>query len=76
MQVQEKQKIRVGDVVRVDFNNAQNTLCYRAIVLNIPCAVGESWHFEELDTGNIHYVNEGCTITKFIDKHIEKDKER
>ena len=76
MKVQEKQKIHEGDIVRVDFNNAQITLCHRAIVLYIPCAVGDSWHFEDMDTGNIHYVNESCTITRFIDKHIEKDKER
>lgn len=56
--------IAVGDVVRVDFNNAPLTLCHRAEVLYVPCATGDSWHFRNLDTGAIHYVSEGCTVTK------------
>jgi hypothetical protein len=57
-------KIEVGDVVRVDFNGAQITLAHRAEVRSIPCATGDSWVFQNLDTGAIHYVSEGCTITK------------
>jgi hypothetical protein len=59
--------IQKGDIVRVDFNNAQTTLCNRAEVLNIPCATGESWIFKNVEshnpTGEIYYVSEGCTVT-------------
>jgi hypothetical protein len=67
-----KDKIEVGDTVRVNFNNSQFTLCNEAIVLNKPCATGDSWIFEEqvrnqyskeLIGKKIHYVSEGCTIT-------------
>ena len=59
--------IKEGDIVHVDFNNAQFTLCKRAEVLYTPSATGDSWHFKDVDTGKIHYVSEGCTIT-LIDK--------
>lgn len=55
--------LKVGDYVEVNFNNAQITLCHRAEILYIPVATGDSWHFKDLDTGQIHYVSEGCTIT-------------
>lgn len=57
-------KINVGDTVRVDFNGAQTTLCHRAMVVYMPCATGDSWIFKDLDTGAIHYVSEGCTVSK------------
>ena len=57
-------KIEKGDVVRVNFNNAQVTLCESATVLYTPCATGDSWIFKDNKTGEIHYVSEGCTITK------------
>ena len=57
-------EIEIGDTVRVAFNGAQFTLCDRAEVLYKPCATGDSWQFRNLDTGAIHYVSEGCTITK------------
>ncbi len=49
--------------VSVNFNNAQVTLCHRATVIAIPAATGDSWVFEDLDTGRVHYVSEGCTVT-------------
>lgn len=56
-------RIDVGDRVTVRFISAQVTLCVDAEVLYVPCATGDSWHF--LDSfGQIHYVSEGCTITK------------
>ena len=55
--------IEIGDTVRVDFNTAQLTHAHRAKVLGIPCATGDSWIFENLDTGTISYVSEGCTIS-------------
>lgn len=57
-------KINVGDTVRVDFNGAQTTLCHRAKVIYIPAATGDSWIFADEDTGAIHYVSEGCTVSK------------
>ena len=57
-------QIRESDIVCVNFNNVQYTLCKRAKVLHIPCNTGDSWQFEDLDTGSIHYVSEGCTVTK------------
>ena len=57
-------EILIGDIVHVDFNCAQHTLCQQAVVLNIPCATGDSWIFRDVKNGTIHYVSEGCTITK------------
>ena len=56
-------QIKIGDVVRVSFNNSQFTLSSEAIVHAIPCATGDSWVFEEVTTKTVHYVSEGCTIT-------------
>jgi len=61
-------EIKVGDLVHVDFNNAQFTLCSRAVVHYKPQATGDSWIFEDCDNGKIHYVSEGCTITKLDDE--------
>jgi len=58
--------IRAGDIVRVDFNGAQTTLCHRAEVIRIPCATGDSWIFRDIDSRAVHYVSEGCTISKGI----------
>ncbi len=55
--------IKIGDIVRVDFNGAQTTLCFEAEVVAIPCATGDSWVFEDKRTGFVHYVSEGCTVT-------------
>jgi len=60
--------IEIDDIVKVNFNNSQFTLCRQAKVLSIPRATGDSWVFLDLDTGEIHYVSEGCTIT-LIEKH-------
>lgn len=56
--------INVGDTVRVDFNGAQMTLAHRAEVLYKPLSEGDCWIFRNLDTEEIHYVSEKCTITK------------
>jgi len=58
-----KNNIATGDIVTVNFNGSQSTLCKRAEVLHIPAATGDSWHFRDLDTNQLHYVSEGCTIT-------------
>ena len=60
--------IESGDVVRVNFNNAQITLCKRAKVWAVPFSTGDSWQLEDLDTGEIHYISEGCTLTLIRDE--------
>ena len=57
-------RISEGDEVTVNFNGAQTTLCRRARVEYTPCQTGDSWVFTDFDTGETHYVSEGCTITK------------
>lgn len=61
-------KIQVGDFVHVDFNCARFTLCHRAEVLHVPstmnCVEQNYWSFRDTATGQIHYVSEGCTISK------------
>ena len=59
-----EKKILVGDIVAVNFNNAQLTLCHRGKVLSYPCATGDSWVIEDCVSGDIHYISEGCTLTK------------
>jgi hypothetical protein len=59
--------IEIGDIVCVNFNNVQYTLCSRAIVKYVPLSPGDSWVFENESTGEIHYVSEGCTVTKLND---------
>lgn len=62
-------QIKIGDIVHVDFNNAQFTLCSQAEVLALPFATGDSWVFKDMTSGDIHYVSEGCTITKATKKN-------
>ena len=57
-------KIREGDKVAVNFNNGQYTLTSNGIVRYMPRATGDSWIIEDAKTGDIHYISEGCTITK------------
>lgn len=59
-----KYQIKIGDVVSVGFNNAQSTLCHKAEVKASPAGPGDSWVFVDLETNDVHYVSEGCTITK------------
>ena len=62
--MEELKRINSGDKVSVHFNGAQITLCFEAIVRSMPCATGDSWIFEDCRSGEVHYVSEGCTITK------------
>ena len=57
-------QIKVGDLVQVNFNGAELTLCHEAVVLNVPCAGGDSWVFRSTSDGCLHYVSEGCTVSK------------
>ena len=65
--------IQAGDIVHVDFNGSQYTLCNKAEVMYIPCCAGDCWIFRDVETGHIHYVSEGCTVTKFKDQKGCKD---
>jgi hypothetical protein len=58
-------KIKVGDLVGVNFHNAQMTLCYEAEVIYMPVATGDSWIFRDTYDNSIHHVSEGCTVTKY-----------
>lgn len=60
-------KIKELDIVIVNFNNAKFTLCKEARVLYVPCATGDSWIFRNLETDELIYVSEGCTIIKLRD---------
>lgn len=55
--------IKVGDIVRVDFNASQCTLTKRAKVLSSPCVTGGGWVFKDTEIDTVYYVSEGCTIT-------------
>lgn len=53
-----------GDIVIVSFNQSESTLCNEAEVLNVPHQTGESWIFKDTKLGWLHYVSEGCTVSK------------
>jgi len=57
-------KIKIGDIVKVNCNNGMTTISHEAEVKYIPSATGDSWIFKCLQTGLIHYVSEGITVTK------------
>ena len=42
--------IDIGDVVKVNFNNAMFTLVKKGIVRHVPTATGDSWIIEDLET--------------------------
>ena len=58
-----RKRIEVGDIVHVDFNNSKFTLCSQARVEGIPVATGDSWIFNDLESNNLYYVSEGCTVS-------------
>jgi hypothetical protein len=65
-------KISIGDIVQVDFHVSQSTLCRYGKVQYIPNATGDSWIIENLNTGEVYYISEGCTITKRSDSQNEE----
>jgi len=67
-----KNMIDIGDLVSVDFYGAQETLCHEAVVIASPRATGDSWIFRDTASGQIHYVSEGCTISKKKARDDEK----
>lgn len=68
------ERIEVGDTVSVNFNNAQTTLCSNAVVVYVPLSSGDSWIFQDKDNSQLHYVSEGCTITKKMTPGFPKFK--
>lgn len=56
-----------GDIVSVNFNEAQLTLCHKAEIMYIPVALGDSWIFRDINTEALYYVSEGCTITRIME---------
>lgn len=64
-------RIEEGDIVNVEFNGAQITLCSQAEVLAIPSATGDSWVFRELGADAIYYISEGCTIRLIRKQHTK-----
>lgn len=62
-----KTELKINDIIRVNFNNVQITLCRKARLLHIPVSLGDSWVFRDMETQQIHYVSEGCTVSSFKD---------
>jgi hypothetical protein len=58
-----KERLEIGDTVQVMFNNSQFTLSLKATLLRFPDATGDSWVFRDEETGWLHYVSEGCTVS-------------
>ena len=56
-------KIEVGDIIRVNLNSVGITLCREAMVISTPCVPGDSWIIKDINTNELHYISETCTIT-------------
>lgn len=65
--MENKNFIQKGDLVAVNFNNSQYTLCSKATVLYVPICQGDCWIFQD-GKDQIHYVSEGCTVST-IENH-------
>ena len=66
-----EERIDVGDVVKAQIFSAQVTIVNNAEVCHVPCASGDSWVFKDAQTGSIHYVSEGCTVSLIKKKHLD-----
>lgn len=67
-------KLEDGDIVNVDFNNSQHTLCSKAILLYRPSQGNDSWIFKDTKTKKLYYVSEGCTVS-LIEKGFHEEYE-
>lgn len=56
--------IEMGDIVTVNFYGSSIKLCHKAQVVKKPRATGDSWVFLDIETKELHYISEGCTVTK------------
>jgi hypothetical protein len=59
-----KYAIKSGDIVTVNFYNSQCTLGRELVVMHIPNVPGDWWIFKDNEIDKLHYVSEGCTVTK------------
>lgn len=65
--MEEKYRIKIGDVVSVHFHGAQSTLSHSAEVISTPVDDNDTcWVFEDLDNGKIHHISERCTVTRLL----------
>lgn len=67
-----RNSIELGDVVTVNFHGAGLTLCVNGVVGRKPVATGDSWVIKDLRLGCLHYISEGCTITKSLAENERK----
>lgn len=56
--------IDVGDLVAVSIHAGDVVISPSAIVEYMPVATGDSWIFRDTKTNQIHYISEGCTVSK------------
>jgi len=56
-------ELKEGDRIVVNFHNAAFTLVGDGELISMPRATGDSWVVKDAK-GVIHYISEGCTITK------------
>jgi hypothetical protein len=66
MSIDSKYLIRVGDMVHVNYNNAQISLGRgrELEVLYVPSQIGDNWILFDREGNEVHYVGEPCTIIK------------
>jgi hypothetical protein len=57
-------RIEPGDIVSVNFNASQMTLCSQAEVIYTPGEPGESWVFNDLNSGELIYCSEPITVAR------------
>lgn len=62
-------KIEKGDIVSVQFNSLQYTLCSNGIVEYVPTGPGDYWIIKDLEYNRVYHISvyEACTISKKID---------
>ena len=58
--------IDIGDIVSLHIHGSQVTICREGEVLHIPQATGDSWIVKDIFNNELHYVSEGCTITRKV----------
>ena len=60
----EKYRIKVGDIVDVHIHSAQTTLIRMGEVIYTPMDAGDAWGFYDSDNDEAVFISEGCTIVK------------
>lgn len=54
--------LNVGDIVRVNNNDAGMTMIYKAEVIHTPRGEGDLWGFKDCTCGNEIYTSERITV--------------